>query len=219
MVEIGIGVLSALLVWLHCRSGFADRHQSYDALVEEVNRPLKAWIAGEPDADLWRSAIRNHQKLTGVRRVVLDRCVVRDPLTEPRVHPPYAEELLKWRAMLRPFLWKGGEVADVRQLESLSGESLNQDAVNMLHIGEERRVKLYEEHLSDGLLPIHRPHQQPLSILAIPTTPQQGTRPTGPSGQDLVDLGTVLDFADFMPDADYSIMPDADDGSIQNALD
>ena len=133
-------------------------------MVEEKNRPLKAWIHGEPDADLWRSAVRNLNKLEGVRAIVFDRCALQDPLNQPRVHPAYTSELLEWRATLRPFLAPNGNVGDVRQLESLTGEPLHQDAVRLTSIAEERRCRLYVDFMAGGSIPAHRPRQQSLPI-------------------------------------------------------
>ena len=143
--------------------------------MEETNGPLKAWIRGDPDADLWRSAIRNYDKLQGVRKVVLDRCALRDPLSEPRTHPSYEKELLAWRAKLRPFIAPGGTVAEVRPLESISGEQLNQDAVNLTTLGEKRRLALYTDLLQSGRVPDHRPHQEPVSILLQPASTSEDT--------------------------------------------
>ena len=52
------------------RSDRADAHQALDAVVEEVNRDLKAWSAGDRDSDMWRRIVRNFTKLKDLRKQV-----------------------------------------------------------------------------------------------------------------------------------------------------
>lgn len=89
--------------------------------------------------------------------------------SQPRVNPEYSDELQHWRAKLRPFLARDGRIASARPLESLSGEQLNQDAVNLAEIGEQRRLQLYDNFLQKGRLPSHRPRQQPVPISLEPS--------------------------------------------------
>ena len=150
------------------RSGRTDCHQSLDAVLEEDNRTCKVWVWGEPDADVWRSVVRNHDALMMFREKTLDVMALVDPKSESRarVRPSYDKELIVCRAQLRPFLTSpDGNVANTRPLESLSGASLNQDAVHLLAVGEQWRSKLYQEHLQLGFLPDHRKNEAPLDIL------------------------------------------------------
>ena len=65
------------------RSGLADSHQPLDAILEEYNRTLKVWLLGEPDPDVWKSAVRNHDKLTSLREYTLSALSISDPKTAP----------------------------------------------------------------------------------------------------------------------------------------
>ena len=122
------------------RFGRPDCHQSLDAFLEEYNRTCKVWVWGEPDGDVWRSVVRNHDALTMFREKTLAVMALVDQKSESRarVRPSYDKELIVCRAQLRPFLTSpDGNVANTRPLESLSGASLYQDAVHLLAVGEQ----------------------------------------------------------------------------------
>ena len=54
-----------------CRSGRPDAHQAMDAILEELNKLVKAWMCGETlDSDAWRRVIRNLNKLLELRDTV-----------------------------------------------------------------------------------------------------------------------------------------------------
>ena len=54
------------------RSGRGDSHQALDAIVEELNANIKAWISGEKDSNMWRRVVRNYNQLVKLRgKVVL----------------------------------------------------------------------------------------------------------------------------------------------------
>ena len=146
-------------------SGRGDAHQSYDAVLEEFNKDLKAWVYGEPDADVWRSIIRNHDALMDLRHEMFSLFALADPKSQERKRPSYTKELLEWRACLRPFLVNNdGVPAAERPLESMSGLPLSQDAMHLVQIGESRRKQLYQDHLQCGLIPDHHAKQQPVKI-------------------------------------------------------
>lgn len=54
----------------HLRSGRPDEHQSFDAVVEEVNGMLKSWVSGDHDSDMWQQLVRNFEKLRKMRSQV-----------------------------------------------------------------------------------------------------------------------------------------------------
>ena len=114
-------------------SGRGDAHQSYDAVLEEFNKDLKAWVYGEPDADVWRSIIRNHDALMDLRHEMFSLFALADPKSQERKRPSYTKELLEWRACLRPFLVNNdGVPAAEWPLESMSGLPLSQDAMHLV---------------------------------------------------------------------------------------
>ena len=120
-----------------------------------------------PDSDVWRSVICHHNELANLRSVFFSRLALTDPKSEARSRPAYDKELLAWRAQLRPFLVApDGSEPTVRPLESMSGSTLNQQAVEMFNVGEDRRKTLYREHFKAGWIPKHRSRQDPVMIVA-----------------------------------------------------
>ena len=77
-------------------------------MLEEFNRTTKAWITGEPDSDVWRSTVRNHEALHKIRSKTLANLLLTDPQSTACVRPSYDKELTAWRAQLRPFLVNAG---------------------------------------------------------------------------------------------------------------
>ena len=57
-----------------------------DAIFEEDNRTCKVWVWCEPDADVWRSVVRNHDALMMLREKTLQLAVMAlvDPKLESR---------------------------------------------------------------------------------------------------------------------------------------
>ena len=120
---------------------------------------------GDPDADVWRTIIRNHGALSDLRHEIFSIFALNDPKSASRKRPAYDKELLEWRAQLRPFLVDNdGLPAKERPLESMSGVPLCQDAANLLQIGQSRRKALFMDHLQNGVLSDHRPKQEPVKI-------------------------------------------------------
>ena len=63
-----------------------------------------------------------------------------DPLSQARVRPDYSAELTAWRVQLRPFLYPGGNLAEQRELESMSPDvQMCQSAVHLTEEGVRRR--------------------------------------------------------------------------------
>ena len=81
------------------RSGRTDCHQSLDAVLEEDNRAYKVLVWDKPDADVWRSVVRNYDALMMLREKTLAVMVLVDPKLESRtgVRPSYEKELIVWR--------------------------------------------------------------------------------------------------------------------------
>jgi hypothetical protein len=52
------------------RSGLFNQHQGLDAIVEEVNKALKALIPPVPQMHHWETAARNCKKLFQVNTVI-----------------------------------------------------------------------------------------------------------------------------------------------------
>ena len=70
-------------------SGEPDGHQSADARLEEKNQALKVWAPADPDADMWRSLVRNDDKLHVLRKGLLSTMGMKDVKSQPRSRPPY----------------------------------------------------------------------------------------------------------------------------------
>ena len=84
-----------------------------------------------------------------------------DPHSQQRVRPQYSEELLAWRAKLRPFLCPDGSVSTSRPLESLSpGVTMVQTAVDLTSAGQSRCHELCAL-FANGSHPAHRPSVPP----------------------------------------------------------
>ena len=83
-----------------CLVSFASSCRlSLVVIMEEDNRTCKVLIWGEPDADVWRSVVRNHDALMMLREKNLAVMALVDPKSESRdrVRPSY-EDPIVWRA-------------------------------------------------------------------------------------------------------------------------
>eukprot|EP00117_Sycon_ciliatum_P004991 scpid67794/ scgid4801/ len=150
------------------RSSRADAHQAMDAIVEEMNANVKAWVSGEKDSNMWRRVVRNHEQLVKLRSNVFSTLQLPDPKSAARAQPSYSKELLAWRARLRPFLCPNGEISLQRPLQSLSpGEDLCQQAVHLSTEGRKRRKTLAEQkQFADGNYPSSRP-SEPMHFITV----------------------------------------------------
>ena len=159
---------------------------------------MKAWVTGMPDPDVWRSVIRNHDQLSKLRGAALSAFALPDPESAPRTLPTYDNELLLWRAQLRPFLVSAdGSVETKRPLESLSGVKLSQNATNLLCIGEQRRKDLFLNHFQEGWIPEHRSRQEPVAIALSEVNTVQETLPDStPDSLYSDSVGTEQDIYD-----------------------
>ena len=88
-----------------------------------------------------------------------------DPISQARVHPDYTPEVLRWRAVLRPWLTVNGQIAAERPLESMSGEILAQSAVNIIPDGLRRKAELCVDHCASGFHD-HRQAAPPVFLTA-----------------------------------------------------
>lgn len=150
-----------------CSSGDPEAHQSLDARLEEKNQGLKVWAPADPDAEMWRSLVRNDAKLSTLRGKLLAVMAMKDAKSQARSRPPYDEDLLRWRARLRPFLTGGNKPAEQRPFESMTGEQLSDDILDITEVGQQRRVELYREHFAGGGIPLRRKKQKVLPVTML----------------------------------------------------
>ena len=146
-------------------SGEPDGHQSADARLEEKNQALKVWAPADPDADMWRSLVRNDDKLHVLRKGLLSPMGMKDVKSQPRSRPPYDNDVIQWRARLRPFLSDNSKPALKRPLQSMTGEALADGFLFLREVGERRRIQLYHDYFASGGIPLHRKKQNVLPIL------------------------------------------------------
>ena len=72
-----------------------------------------------------------------------------DQLSQACVQPGYADEVLRWRAVLRPFLYPGGSLGKERPLESMSsGVEMAALASDIVAEGLRRQAALCAKFLS-----------------------------------------------------------------------
>ncbi|XP_065180592.1 uncharacterized protein LOC135811302 [Sycon ciliatum] len=127
------------------RSGRTDAHQAVDAVVEELNANMKAWVSGDKDSNMWRHVARNYNQLVTLRSKVFGTLRLTDPKSTAKAQPSYEKELVVWRHRLRSFLCPGEELALHRPLESMSSdEDMLDTAVDLTDNGKRRRRELCE---------------------------------------------------------------------------
>ncbi|RIB23681.1 hypothetical protein C2G38_2170499 [Gigaspora rosea] len=128
------------------RSGYSNQHQGLDAILEEVNKYLKALIPPVPSQKHWKIAARNCMKFIKLRRTLFNMIGHADNESSGgRIRPDYTLESQRFRVNLR----KAGFLNpqdDNRTFKSLGGEHLlSEQLKNFSNLACERRIKLINE--------------------------------------------------------------------------
>ena len=142
-----------------------------DAILEKFNKLVKSWMYGESfDSSTWRTVIHNAEKVIQLRNKAgsLAHCAVfifcgsccfavlflevfstiglADQLSEARVKPGYADEVLRRRAALRSFLCRNGVLSTERFLQSMTaGITIAESAADIIPEGIRRQRLLYND--------------------------------------------------------------------------
>ncbi|RIB16872.1 hypothetical protein C2G38_2188862 [Gigaspora rosea] len=128
------------------RSGYSNQHQGLDAILEKVNKYLKALIPPVPSQKHWKIAARNCMKFIKLRRTLFNMIGHADNESSGgRICPDYTLESQQFQVNLR----KAGFLNpqdDNRTFKSLGGEHLlSEQLKDFSNLACERRIKLINE--------------------------------------------------------------------------
>ncbi|KAJ8017459.1 hypothetical protein HOLleu_45119 [Holothuria leucospilota] len=155
------------------RSGHSGRGEDMDFQLENLNKRSKVWTPkGVPSESDWLRTFRNLEKLDKasttfaifqMRSETLQRMGCEDPkrVAEASSHTPQKEEVVAWRTALRESRFLTTPLNECI-MESVSGEPLDDQLVNLTSLAWSRRRYMYSI-LFKGASNLHLP--DPIFVL------------------------------------------------------
>ena len=128
-----------------------EAYQGHDAVLEELNKLGKSWSASAPSPDRWIWICRNAQRLEQLREY-LDNILGtrRTDIGAQRTRPSNANELYRWRSVLRQQRYAVPTVG--RPVTSASGTTLSSQVSDVLVTGRKRCAAALEVLLRGNIV-------------------------------------------------------------------
>ncbi|RIB08136.1 hypothetical protein C2G38_2212373 [Gigaspora rosea] len=147
------------------RSGYCNQHQGLDAILEEINKYLKALIPPVPSQRHWNIAARNCTKFIKLRYMLFDMIGhTESESSGGRTRPDYTSESQRFRVQLRKTRFLNPQ-NDNRRFESLEGEYLLSEQLKKFSdLACERRIAFIKETFENNKPSLPQP---------IPVTEQE----------------------------------------------
>lgn len=140
------------------RSGIYEQHQGLDAIIEEVNKALKALIPPVPQYHHWKLAARNCKKFFELRNNLFKLIGYNDlQTTGPRTRPESTMECQRFRIHLRSFKFTNPLNARL-VCQSLGEHELSEHLKNFTHLAKQARQNfIIEVFFNKNPPPFFRP--------------------------------------------------------------
>ena len=133
--------------WSINTSGVLNTNEGPDFKLEAINKALQHWLPANPGGQDWQQCCCQHDHLVKFRTNVFSQMGISDPKLKRRNQQRWLkDEVMEFRALLRKQKYLSNPRKE-RQLVSLSGAQLNQDAINLLRDCREKRARYYDAYM------------------------------------------------------------------------
>ena len=147
------------------KSGIYEQHQGLDAIIEEVNKALKALIPPVPQYHHWKVAARNCKRFFELRNNLFQLIGYNDLQSSgPRTRPEFTMECQRFRTHLRSLEFTNP--INMRSVCQSLGEhhELSKHLKNFTHLAKQARQNFIIEVFINKNLP---PFFKPIPIIIV----------------------------------------------------